>query len=411
MHIRSLKYIALLSALPLALAAQQPRTFPAPDKTFEEPFSQVGALRELSNGRILIADMRDKVLALVDLAAETSTKIGREGSGPAEYGMPMRLLTAPGDTTLLFDPLNQRYLVIAPDGKPTSTFRVETAAPAGRGDGPRLQVGLTMPRAADARGRLYFESPGFAQGPDGAPRAADSAAITRYDRASKKMDTLTWVKLPKNNAQVSGGGGNVRMMIGGSNPLTARDEWAVFPDGRVAVVRAADYHVDWIMPNGTRQSSPAIKYTPVRVTDADKREEEALRNKSRQNSMMMTVENGPNGMRRNMQMGPGPNAPPLEPLTDWPATKPPFRQGQASVWARPSGDLWVRRLEPAGAKGTLYDVINAQGAVSFQVRIPDGITLVGFGNGTIYTTKADEDDLLYLQRHRDTERRLIGAAR
>ena len=56
-------------------------------------------------------------------------------------------------------------------------------------------------------------------------------------------------------------------------------------------------------------------------------------------------------------------------------------------------------------------MINAQGAVSFQVRIPDGITLVGFGNGTIYTTKADEDDLLYLQRHRDTERRLIGAAR
>ena len=411
MHIRPIPYLALLSALPLALSAQQPRAFPAPDKTFDEPFSQVGALRELSNGRVLIADMRDKVLALVDLAAASSTKIGREGSGPAEYGMPMRLLTAPGDTTLLYDPLNQRYLAIGPDGKPTSTFRVEAAAPANRGDGPRLTVSLSTPRAADARGRLYFESPGFSQGPDGAPRSADSAVITRYDRASKKTDTLAWVKLPKNNTQVSGSGGNVRMMVGGSNPLTPRDEWAVFPDGRVAVVRAADYHVDWIMPNGTRQSSPAMRFTPIRVTDADKREEEALRNKNRQNQMMMTVENGPNGTRRNMQMGPGPNAPPLEPLTDWPAVKPPFRQEQASVWARPNGDLWVRRLEPAGAKGTLYDVINAQGAVSFQVRIPDGITLVGFGNGTIYTTKADEDDLLYLQRHRDTERRLIGAAR
>ena len=200
-------------------------------------------------------------------------------------------------------------------------------------------------------------------------------------------------------------------MIGQANPLTSRDEWAVFPDGRVAVVRASDYHIDWIMPNGTRQSSPAITFTPIRVTDADKREEETLRNKGRQNQMMMMVENGPNGTRRNVQMGPGPNAPPLEPLTDWPAEKPPFRQGQASVWALPNGDLWVRRLEPAGAKGTLYDVINAQGAVVFQVRIPEGITLVGFGNGTIYTTKADEDDLLYLQRHRDTERRLLGAAR
>lgn len=402
---------ALVVAAPLALAAQQPRALPPAEQAFEEPFSQVGALRELSNGRVYIADLRDKVLALVDLAAGSSTKVGREGSGPAEYGMPMRLFTAPGDTTLLFDPLNQRYLVIAPDGKPTSTFRVETPAPASRGDGPRLTIGLSMPRAADARGRLYFESPGFAQGPDGAPRAADSAAITRYDRASKKMDTLTWVKLPKGNTQVSGGGGNVRMMVGGSNPLTARDEWAVFPDGRVAVVRSADYHVDWIMPNGTRQSSPAITFTPIRVTDADKREEESLRNRNRQNQMMMTVENGPNGTRRNMQMGPGAAAPPLEPLTDWPAVKPPFRTGQGSVWARPNGDLWVRRLESAGAKGMLYDVIDAQGAVSFQVRIPEGITLVGFGNGTIYTTKADADDLLYLQRHVDRERRPIGEVR
>ena len=308
----TLRPLTIVAVWPLALAAQQPRTLPAPDKTFEEPFSQVGALRELANGRVYIADPRDKTLALVDLSAGSATKVGREGSGPAEYGMPMRLFTAPGDTTLLFDPLNQRYLVIAPDGKPTSTFRVETAAPAGRSDGPRLTIGLTMPRAADARGRLYFESPGFSQSPDGAPRAADSAAITRYDRASKQMDTLTWVKLPKNNTQVTGGGGNVRMMVGGSNPLTARDEWAVFPDGRVAVVRTADYHVDWILPNGTRQSSPAIRFTRIRVTEADKREEEVLRNKNRQNMMMMTVENGPNGTRRNMQMGPGAAAPPRE---------------------------------------------------------------------------------------------------
>ena len=262
MRLPVMRSLVLLVAAPLALAAQQARTLPAADKTFEEPFSHVGALRELANGRVYIADLRDKTLALVDLAAGSATKVGREGSGPAEYGMPMRLFTAPGDATLLFDPLNQRYLVIAPDGKPTSTFRVETAAPAGGSDGPRLTVSLTTPRAADARGRLYFESPGFAQGPDGAPRAADSAAVTRHDRASKKMDTLTWVKLPKNNTQVSGGG-NVRMMVGGSNPLTARDEWAVFPDGRVAVVRSADNHVDWILPNGTRQSSPAIKFTPI----------------------------------------------------------------------------------------------------------------------------------------------------
>ena len=57
-------------------------------------------------------------------------------------------------------------------------------------------------------------------------------------------------------------------------------------------------------------------------------------------------------------------------------------------------------MEPAGAKGTLYDVFNARGTLSHQVRVPEGWNVVGMGRGTVYTTKADEDDLLYLQRHR-----------
>lgn len=412
MHRPRLRALSLLAALPLALPAQQqPRTLPAPNAQFEEPFSQVAGLRELSNGRVIVADGRDKVVAMVDLATQDVLKIGREGSGPGEFGLPLRLYAAAGDTTLLFDPLNSRYLVIAPDGKPVTTFMVETAAPPGPGGPGGMRVGgFSMARATDARGRLYAESPPIAMGADGRPQTADSVAITRYDRATKKLDSLAWVHLPRNNAQVSGGQGQMQVRIGGANPLAARDEWTVFPDGRVAIVRASDYHVDWILPNGQKRSSPAIRYTPVRMTDADKKEEEALRNRARANQMMMSIETGPNGTRRTAQMGPGANAPPLEPLTDWPAVKPPFRPGQASVWARPNGDLWVRRTEPAGAKGTLWDVINAQGAVAYQVRIAEGLTLVGFGKDAIYTTKADEDDLLTLQRHPAGEARLVGAA-
>lgn len=76
--------------------------------------------------------------------------------------------------------------------------------------------------------------------------------------------------------------------------------------------------------------------------------------------------------------------------------------------ARPNGELWVRRTENAQARGTLYDVINAQGTVAFQVRLEDGVTLVGFGNNTIYTTRKDEDDLVYLRRHAATELPLRG---
>ena len=395
--------VALIAGFTTATASAQqaPRTLPAPDATYAEPFSSVnvGTVRELRDGRVIVADARDKVLQAIDFRTGSAVVIGREGSGPAEFGMPMRVFAAPGDTTFLFDPLNQRYLVVGPDAKPVTTFRIETPAPAGAPGGVTLGGGL-FARATDAMGRLYAEAPGFSFGPDGRPTNADSAALLRYDRATKRIDTLTYVALQKQNTQVSGGRDNVRMVVGGGNPLNPRDEWTVFPDGRVAVVRASDYHVDWILANGTRVSSPAIRYSPIRITDADKREEEALRLRARSNQMMMTVNAGPGGTQRSATMGPGANAPPPPPLTDWPEVKPPFRAGMASTLGRPNGELWVRRLEPAGAKGTLYDVLNAQGAVTHQVRIQDGWTLVGFGNGTVYTTKLDEDDHIYLQRHR-----------
>ncbi|MEX2182431.1 MAG: hypothetical protein WD771_10345 [Gemmatimonadaceae bacterium] len=400
-----------LCAAAAPLVAQPPvqpaRSLPAPDATFEEPFSSIapGTIRELRDGRLIVADARDKVVQLIDFRTGSATAIGREGSGPGEFGMPMRLFPAANDTTFLFDPLNTRYLVIGPDGKPVTTFRVEEESSSG--GGVRMR-GMIFARGSDGDGRLYAETPGFSMGPDGRPQSADSSALIRWDRVTKRTDTLTWVKLQKQNVEVSGGQGNMRMMIGGSNPLTPRDEWAVFPDGRVAVVRADGYRVDWIQPNGTRQSSGPIRYTPIRITDADKREEEALRLRARANQMTVSMDAGPGGTRRSASVGPGANAPPPPPLTDWPDVKPPFRPGMASVWARPNGELWVRRTEPAGAKGTLYDVINRQGVVTHQVRLGEGLTLVGFGNGTIYTTTLDEDDLVYLQRHAVPEQALRG---
>lgn len=436
MRIQVLPVAVAVLAMPL-VAQQAPRTLPAPQAEFEEPFSMVGALRELRDGRVIVADPRDKVVSVIDFRSGAATSIGREGSGPQEFGMPMRLYTAPGDTTLLFDPLNSRYLVIGPDAKPINTFRLEDGMPGprppqgpgatpgapgqgrpqggpppgGQGRGPggiqMIGPGFTA-RAADARGRLYGEGSPFAQGPDGRPVSADSVPLLRYDRTTRRMDTLTYIVLPKSNTQVSGGQGNMRVMIGGANPLSPRDEWAVFPDGRVAVARAATYHIDFVAPDGTKRSGPRIAYTPIRMNAAEIRHEEGLRNAARATQMTMMVENRNGQMSRSAQIGPGANAPPLPPLTDWPEVKPPFRSGLASVMARPNGELWVRRTENAQARGTLYDVITPQGTVAFQVRLEEGVTLAGFGANTIYTTRKDEDDLLYLRRHAAAEIPLRG---
>ena len=403
MHNSLRRIIAAVALMPLAATAQQaPRTIPAPDASYDEPFTNAAALRELRDGRVLVIDPRDKLVQLVDFKANTGTKIGREGSGPTEFGMPLRLLMAPGDTSLLYDLLNDRYLIIGPDGKAINTQRLEIEAPpigTGAGGGRQVRVGGTMPTTSDARGRLYFDSPGITMGPDG-PRTSDSAAVTRYDRAMKKLDTAAWVALAKNNTQISGGANNMSMRIGQANPMSPRDAWAVFPDGRVAVLRAADYHVEFVLANGSKVTGAPIKYTPVRMGDAEKKEEEVARHRARSNAVMVSMTEGPGGTQRTASMGPGANGPPLEPLTDWPAVKPAFRPGAGAAMARPNGELWVRRTEAAGAKGTLYDVIDAKGAVTHQVRLDDKVALVGFGNGTAYTTLSDEDDLLTLRRHR-----------
>ena len=140
--------LALLAVAALPVAAQQPtRTLAKPLAEHSEPFSQIAAIRELKDGRLLVVDSRDKLVQLVDLTAKTATKVGREGSGPGEYGLPTQLFALPGDSSVIFDPLNQRYLMVHPDGKPGASFRVgdEPSAP------PRPPQGQRPGRNAQTR--------------------------------------------------------------------------------------------------------------------------------------------------------------------------------------------------------------------------------------------------------------------
>ena len=75
---------------------------------------------------------------------------------------------------------------------------------------------------------------------------------------------------------------------------------------------------------------------------------------------------------------------------------PPFDAGR--VFATPTGDLWVGRYQPARDKAPRYDVFDATGKLTGQVVFPADTRVVGFGKGTVYTVRIDEDDLQYLQR-------------
>lgn len=391
MNARYTLIIAALAAaaLPVAAAAQGPRALTRPDAEFAEPFTNVSGVRELSNGRVVVIDSRDKVVQVVDFATGAATKVGREGSGPGEYGLPMRIVPLQGDTSAVYDMFNSRLMVVLPDGKPGNFITIAQPPTVGGPAGAGMRVGGAVPRYSDARGRLYWTGAAFVMSEGAPPKPADSVPILRYDRATQATDTIAHVRVPKSNAQASGSAGSMRLTIGMANPFLPRDEWGVTPDGRVAVFRSPEYRVDWY-GTGARTSSAPIPYNKIAVSERHKQQwRDSRRN---QTTMMVTMNNG----QRSVRTGPPPAEVP-EP-TDWPAQLPPFLDN--AIFPAPNGTLWVSRTREANDDTPNFDVIDASGRVTMRVELPKGTRLMGVGKNAVYTIRTDEDDLQYLQRYR-----------
>ena len=380
--------LALIGLGVAPLVAQQVPTVPlgGATATFADPFTIVGAVRELPGGKVIVVDPRDKVVQLVDMAGGSAVKIGREGSGPGEYQFPRTLLALPNNETLLVDPLQTRFLRIDATGKVVETLSYPTSM------GPGFQAVGT-----DAQGRIYWEGSSFGggggqltfrTGDDGNVASADSVPVIRWDRRTNKLDTLVMVKGPQMKVNVSGGS-NARSVMIRQQPYTSRDGWGVANDGRVAIARSNPYRVDMVTGAGQRMSGPVISSQALPITSRDK--EDFL--KAQRNAPRMT-----------RTVGGGGGTPPAlpDPTADdyeWPATKPYF--DAASVRVSPTGELWSLRSRPAGDDIPVYDVFNAQGRLVRRVTFPAKTRLVGFGQGTIYVARSDEDDLQYLERYSD----------
>ena len=163
------------------------------DAVFPEAFSMISSLRELADGRVMIADPLGQALVIVDCADGVADTIGGVGGGPGEYRQPDGVFPLPGDSTLLVDLGNGRLTVIGPDltfGATTPIAQGEPRPDAGPGGGGGMMI--VLPRATDSRGGVYFQAMGGFR-PGGGP--PDSAAVLRWDRGTGAMDTVAMVKL------------------------------------------------------------------------------------------------------------------------------------------------------------------------------------------------------------------------
>lgn len=190
-----LPLVATIGACLASPAAAQPVRVGAlrgPADELDEAFTRITSVRELSDGRLLVAGAgEDMRLAIVDWRSGAVRTLGREGAGPGEYRSIGRVVPLGGDSTLLEDRRTGRWLLLAGE-RFVATGRIPIA-----GGGVPLLAG------ADARGRVlrlggvsFGRMPGMSR-PLAMVESADTVAVVRARRGERRHDrTDPWPLRP-----------------------------------------------------------------------------------------------------------------------------------------------------------------------------------------------------------------------
>lgn len=403
---KALSLFCLCASVARAQGAIPERTLGAPTVVGVESFRNIAAVRELSDGRLIVVErgpanaMMQSMMAglavrmgrggrggrggtipdslapppprrvarvvMFDAGLTTATPVGLAGTESGEYAQPDGLIAGPKDTTLLIDLGRGDIPVIDPAGRITA-FKATPGS---------LIVALIAlgGMAVDGAGRLLYQPRVQASRNTAAGMeivTPDTAPIMAYDFKTGGTIPVAQVHVEESSNTMESdptkpGAMHMRMK---SPAFPVIDDWVMMRDGTLAIIRGADLHIDWIAPNGKRRSTPAIPYAKVPVADSDK-----VKFRARLKGIEGLTDSMPM-MPRGMSMAQS------EP-DSFPAFKPPFSTRGAK--AAPDGTIWLpaRTISPASQDG--FYVVGRDGRVREHVHLMKGQRLLGFGNGVVY---------------------------
>ncbi len=374
--------VAALATAVAPLAAQAPplRDLPAPTREIEDPFSVVAAVSEAAGGRVVVVDGLDGELSVVNFAAGERMPLGRQGSGPGEYRAPGAVFRVRGDTIWVMDVAQQRMAAFHPDFTAGVPFHLQMFD-------TQTRTALMAPFYVDRTGVMYANAlPVGGGGPN--MQIPDSVEVIRFDpRGTGPRTPLAKLRFPTSGTPEMRVEGTVIKYTMAFPGLVTADSWAVFADGRLAIVHGATYTIEMVTVDGRRTTSRPIAYDRIPVTREDQDAEMAEARRVLAEQMKAAQRTMPQGMTLDINM---------PPPASWPATYPAI--SPMAVFAAPDGRLWVRRATPARLGREQWDVVDAAGTLVARWRLPQRTRLVGVGAGVAYTVRMDEDDLQYLQR-------------
>jgi len=184
--------------------------------------------------------------------------------------------------------------------------------------------------------------------------------------------------------------------------MVPNDDWTVGPDGRVAMIRANGYFVEWHLPDGQVVTGPETPYESLPISYADKEADLEQSSSSGLSIGIMRDNSGATSMQMSRGMSRGGGDAPTVEEQDWGETFPPFRNRRSMV--SPLNEVWVQRWLP-GDRPPMMDVFGPDGVLKGSVIVPERSRLIGFGQGpgggeVAYFVRTDEVDLMWLERYR-----------
>jgi len=422
--------VALATVRAGAQKPPAPRQLGAIIRTSTNPLASAATAVAMPDGQVLVNDIAARRLLLFD-STLTKTIIVADTTGATANAYGARagtLIAYRGDSALYIDIGSLSMLVIGPSGKIARIMAVP------RPDEAQSLIGSVfgMP-AFDAAGRLvsygrvgggegtlmlccvgFIKTTDLPRRPDSRP--TDSAFVVRSDLATRSVDTVAAVKIPRIRNTVKADEQNYVQGIETTYyPLPVVDDWAVTSDGTIAIVRGTDYHVDWLRRDGKWESSPKLPFDWQRLDDARKTaiidssvasHEEANRAEAARSASGAEAGGGRGaGGGRAGGGAAGGRARPREipnlvgrpQLGDLPDYVPPFLRG--AVRADAEGNLWIRTSTVVSGQ-PVYDIVNRRGELADRVQLPPFRTIAGFAPGFVYMAVKDGTGVVHLERAR-----------
>ena len=284
-------------------------------------FGQINAIVADGDGQIYVADSRAAEIRVFDARGAHVRTIGRRGAGPSEFGS-LYSIGWTGDTLAVLDPGNGRIGLMSSTGEWLGQLRHD------RLTGSRLH----LYEVGDA---LYWMTVGRGEG------RIRNSVYARY--AGGQLDTLEYpAPAPMPSATIvcpHPGGGGISFF---SNPYSVRPRPVPAPDGRIAFVPGAGYHIALITSTGDTARIIEKQYDAVPVSDTEW--DEATKE-----------------YRDWMEKAPGAKCNPVE------FTRPAAKSAVRDIFHDDDQQMWV---EVTSRDGFTFDVFDREGRQIGSVPAP-----------------------------------------